>query len=368
MSRNPVKTLNTAFMMVVLVFTLLSTSHDAAAAVSVTVKEIDTSDYPLVRLSLDIRDEAGNVIEGVNIGELAIFENDVRAPDLKVEPVYSDNRNLAVMVAIDKSGSMSGKPMKDCKKAASYFVNLLSADDSICVVAFDDQIRVVHPLDLDKQNALEAISKLKAGRDTALFDATHKCLELLQPSQDKKAVVVFTDGRNDLRGKSQAQHKVIKDVVEKAKENSIPIYTLAYGSNIDTTALFEMAQVSGGKYRIPKSDADLQDLYNELSHKPVSNYQVLYSSPSREIGVWHKLKVQINRNNNLYKIELPYFATKTRSFGIEKAAKGGKGFLPASLGLNSILIIVNTVLLIVTIAILIFVLMRRSRQKRHMDL
>src|SRR5690606_17270890 len=73
--------------------------------------------------------------------------------------------SLAMVLVIDKSGSMDGLPIQLARQAAKAAVELLSARDSIAVVGFDDQAQVVCEMTsaADGETVQAAIDSLQAG-------------------------------------------------------------------------------------------------------------------------------------------------------------------------------------------------------------
>ena len=57
-------------------------------------------------------------------------------------------KNLNLSIVLDKSGSMSGQPFDEAKKAAVMIIEKLRPSDIISVVAYDDQVDLVVPSSL----------------------------------------------------------------------------------------------------------------------------------------------------------------------------------------------------------------------------
>lgn len=80
---------------------------------------------------------------------------DLTAP---ANPMQASRPGQAVQVVLDRSGSMSGKPLQAAKGSLLKLVDRLSAQDSFGVVAFDDQALVIAPT---KQMANHHLPSLK---------------------------------------------------------------------------------------------------------------------------------------------------------------------------------------------------------------
>ena len=81
-------------------------------------------------------------------------------------------RPLNLSIVIDRSGSMSGKPLDEAKRCASKMVNLMSADDRVSIVAYDNVAEVIMPSHQcgNKRAILMAINTIETGGMTNLFD------------------------------------------------------------------------------------------------------------------------------------------------------------------------------------------------------
>lgn len=121
----------------------------------------------------------------------------------EVLPVRSDfekekeKPSLAMVIAIDKSGSMGGQKIALAKDAAKAAVEVLTERDQIGVIGFDAQshwVSEVRPL-AQKGLILDRISTLEAGGGTSLLPALENAFNALQATNARlKHVIVLTDG------------------------------------------------------------------------------------------------------------------------------------------------------------------------------
>lgn len=100
---------------------------------------------------------------------------------------------MNIILAIDISGSMAGKPLKNASSAAIEFVNKLNLEtSSISIVGFTDSVVEYCSLSRDIKVIDKAIKKMSARGGTN--SPLEFCYKKLKYSEDKPIVVVLTDG------------------------------------------------------------------------------------------------------------------------------------------------------------------------------
>lgn len=128
---------------------------------------------------------------------------------------------MNIILAIDISGSMAGKPLKNASSAAIEFVNKLNLEtSSVSIVGFTDSVIEYCSLSRDIKVIDKAIKKMsaKGGTNSPL----EFCYEKLKYSEDKPIVVVLTDGE----WFDQKDAIVISD---KCKDAGIDIIAIGFG-------------------------------------------------------------------------------------------------------------------------------------------
>ncbi len=115
------------------------------------------------------------------------------APDARARATPRD-----LVLLIDTSGSMSGEPLEQAKRAVSLLVGSLEPQDQIEMIEFSSEPKswTSSPRPANaatKKSALEWIRKLKAGGATEMYSAIVEALRALRPGAQRQVVLV-TDG------------------------------------------------------------------------------------------------------------------------------------------------------------------------------
>src|SRR5690606_19218750 len=110
---------------------------------------------PAGTLSVGIR-AAGS--REVNVQSLTMFIDGIPITlDLSERQVTED---LAVLLAIDTSGSMNGAPIVAAQESARLLIQQLSSEDRVGVLSFGSTISVPAALDANREQALAVIPTL----------------------------------------------------------------------------------------------------------------------------------------------------------------------------------------------------------------
>ena len=105
--------------------------------------------------------------------------------------------DIAVVLVLDRSGSMQGPKLEAAKESARVTAEVLSPNDYIAVVAFDSEAQVyVRPQRAANRMRISAeISRLQSGGGTNIYPGLKEGFEVLQGINAKvKHVILMTDG------------------------------------------------------------------------------------------------------------------------------------------------------------------------------
>ena len=163
-----------------------------------------------------------------------------------------DEPQVAMVLVLDRSGSMSGLPIEMAKQAAKATADTLAADDLIEVIAFDSSpTRVVRMTPAKHRARIQGdIARIQAGGGTEIFAALDAAYQTLTVTRARrKHVILLTDG--------QAPHNGIHDLVAAMAAEGITASAVGLGSGIDEALLRMIADGGGGRlYKV----ADPQSL------------------------------------------------------------------------------------------------------------
>lgn len=151
--------------------------------------------------------------------------------------------NLALMLVIDKSGSMGGGKIELAKEAAIASAELLKPNDTFAVIAFDAVADwICRPTDASQLDTISSmVARLEAGGGTNIYPALYEGYQaLLQESAKLKHIILLSDGHTNGEG--------YRELVSHIAADGITLSTVGIGDGADETLLSNMASWAGGEY------------------------------------------------------------------------------------------------------------------------
>ncbi len=156
-----------------------------------------------------------------------------------------DTPSLALLLVIDKSGSMQGTRIEMAKEAAKAAVEVLQRNDKVGVIAFDDGYDEIVPMQsaANRVRILSDLSRLRTSGGTNIAVALQAAyLKLLETRASVKHVILLTDGKDD-RAVS-----VFNDVMPGMAQDRITVTTVAVGREADKAFLRRVADQGNGRF------------------------------------------------------------------------------------------------------------------------
>ncbi len=172
-----------------------------------------------------------------------------KTPVEEVLPIVSryekerEKPSMALVLVIDKSGSMSGLPIALARQAGKASVELLSARDQVAVVAFDGSPFAVVEMApaVDTYGICAAIDRIDAGGGTNMYPAMAMGREMLETASAKvKHMIVLSDGQSmpgDFHG-----------LASEMADQSMTVSTVALGDGSDRALMKAIADIGRGRY------------------------------------------------------------------------------------------------------------------------
>ena len=202
------------------------------------------------------------------------------APSQPADVVATPRAPLDLALVIDRSGSMSGRPLEAALESAARIVSGLRSDDRVAVVAFDSEIEVVQPLvsATDRTSLVQRIRSIDARGSTDLFGGWEEAVKQLAPftRKDRIArVILLSDGQAN---QGLVNEQEIFARVTKAAGAGITTSTVGLGHGFNESLMTGMATAGEGVANFGQTADDLDEAFEE-------QFAILSNSFLRQVKV-----------------------------------------------------------------------------------
>lgn len=183
------------------------------------------------------------------------------------EPVKTTSDERDIVLVLDISGSMSGTPMEETKKAATKFIDtVLEEDASIGIVTYEDSAEQLSDFSVDKKHLTGSVAGISAGGGTNIESGLAEAKSMLDNSNAKKKIIVLMSDGEPTQGKKGEELIAYADEI---KSSDILIYTLGFfdntgGSRSSAQYLMEHLASDGCHYEVASAD-DLVFFFEDMA-------------------------------------------------------------------------------------------------------
>jgi tight adherence protein B len=244
---------------------ILAVGQATGAVPSYGLRHVNVASYPEIQLV--VRGPEGATPP-------AVFENGKRVPDVDVQSL---GESKAVVLALDRSKSMRGRPLDRAAAAAQQFLAGKRQADRVAVVTFGSQAVLQSRLQQSKIDADNALSALDWDNveGTALADAVVVSAgELGSQGLSGRIIILLTDGR-DVRSLASWD-----EAVRAAKKANAVIYAIALG-DANRAPLKQLARATGGAVYASPNTNQLAGVYRTIGAELNRTWRMSYTTAAR---------------------------------------------------------------------------------------
>lgn len=227
-----------------------------------------------------ITDELGRPISrpGIDSVEIELLGGGDNAP---VEAKFSDPQTpFYIALVLDASGSMANM-MAGVREAAQSAVDSAPLGANIAVIKFnelaiEDDLTIIEPFTEDPVLVKGAINAIESDPNapTCLYNALYKSIELLdettQKPQERQAIILFTDGKDERADGTPCSQRKYDDVINRATRALpiTPIHTIGLCaddacSNLRKEELRSMAKETSA-FAATGSQDNMSEVFREI--------------------------------------------------------------------------------------------------------
>lgn len=181
---------------------------------------------------------------------------------------------LQVVLLLDASGSMGGRPITEAKSAAQSFLDAMPEGVEVAVVSFANDPAVLSEFTTDKAQTSSAISGLRLGKNTALYDGLIAGSAMFDSEQGiRRALVLLSDGGDT------ASETGLEEAIVSLLSAEVSFYAVELQSpESDSEALSRLGIATDGIVVAAGDPEGLTDIFVDVANQIVNRYELRYTS------------------------------------------------------------------------------------------
>jgi Ca-activated chloride channel homolog len=256
--------------------------------------QVEEVEVNLVEIFAVVLDREGSPVSDLQRGEVTVR---LGGKEIELERFgMAEDLQLDVGLVIDTSGSMEFL-IDDTRQAALRFLaDLVRPGDRAFLVDFDTKPRLAQPMTKQVTDLVRALGSLRAEGNTALYDSIVFSILHFEEGEDRRAVVLLTDGE-DYRSRFSAHQAALQ-----ARSAGVPIYMISLAGMdslrpaLRKTDLETIAKQTGGHVFYVSAREELSPAYARISAELRSQYVLTFTTPrALSEGELAKLEVRVSR-------------------------------------------------------------------------
>jgi VWFA-related protein len=262
----------------------------------------------LVTIDATVTDKNGNYIRNLKPEDFIVYEDGQpqKLEFFEASEKASLTRSLAVVFALDTSGSIKPEEIAKQRDATENFVKLVRPESIFAVVSFNNEIRVLKDFTSDPKKLSEGFARIgKVEGSTRLFASIDRSVSMLKRAPRfrsgrrlRRVVIVITDGFDNVDSTDQ------QDLIRRANEAEVTIYSITLPSYMPGPAshgrimtLLDVSRVvpmTGGA-DFSADSKDFTPVFKAIAEEISSAYTLSYypSEKTRRDGRTHQLRVEV---------------------------------------------------------------------------
>lgn len=290
-----------------------STAQRPRKVFPVDPEEVVRIDTDLVAVDVTVTDVEGRPVRNLRKDDFKLYSDGLEQPlaFFQVERRTGPPRPLAIVFALDISGSMTADEMERLRIALQAFARNVSDQQAVyAIMAFGMNVKILQKFTSDPAafvRAFDRVAREPNGLSTHTYDAVDDAVRLLVRSGPrtrdrrlvKRAVVVVTDGFPV--GDTVSPQTVIERA--NAAEVSVYVVTLPSYSRLMASASHNplptpldvsgLADLTGGR-SVYAHEKDYVPLFKALAEEVTSAYVLAFypKEEKRRDGKFHEIRVE----------------------------------------------------------------------------
>src|SRR5579862_633539 len=270
----------------------------AMAGAQSKTPSVFTAETRLVRLLVNVKNQAGDLIGTLNQEDFTVLDNGVRQ-EVKVFEHYT-TKPISVSLLVDTSGSTAKDWPLEVKSLNRFLKALFGSGnerDAAALYTFNYDVTVQHDFTRNSKALENHLREIRPEGGTSLYDAIVHASRDLAHRDGRHVMVIVSDGGNT------TSSKTYKDARESAQRADALVYPIVIvpisndaGRNLGGEhALQQIASDTGGRWFDPTL-AELDRTFEEILRDLRAQYMLAYYPNELSPG-FHTVRVELSRKD-----------------------------------------------------------------------
>jgi Ca-activated chloride channel homolog len=276
------------------------------------------TDVRLVRLLVNVKNPAGELVGSVEKDEFTVFDSGV-PQEIAVFERYT-TKPLSVALLVDTSGS-TAKDWQYEVGSIRKFLNALFREgndrDAAALFTFDYDAIMRRDFTRDAKRLEDSLKGIKPEGGTSLYDAIYFTSRQLQRRGDgRRVIVLVSDGGNTTSAK---QYKDAKEAAQRADLVMYPIVVVPIENDAGRNtggehALQTLAEDTGGRWFFPSVGEQLDKTFTEILRDLRAQYMLAYYPKNLPPNTpkFHSVRVELQRKDLRAQTRAGYYGEDSR--------------------------------------------------------
>lgn len=265
----------------------------------------------LVAVDVTVTDKDGTFLRKLTAEDFVMYEdNEPRKVDFfEATEEAALTRSLAVVFALDTSGSIKPEEIAKQRDAMTSFTRLVRPESVFSVISFNSDIRVLQDFTSDVTKLSHSFNRIgQVEGSTRLFASIDRAVSMLKRAPRyrggrrlRRVVIVITDGFDNVDTTDQ------QDLIGRANDAEVTVYSItlpsymaALGANQRSMTLLDVARIvplTGGA-DFSADTKDFTPVFKAIAEEIRSSYTVAFypSDKTRRDGRVHQLRIECKRS------------------------------------------------------------------------
>ena len=268
-------------------------------------EEVDESDVVrinsnLVTVPASVVDDKGHAVVDLKLED---FELRVDGQPKEISELGRAETPVRLVMLFDNSMSLSAAREFEKKAAVKFFRSVMRPIDQAAIYSIWTIPVFVQPFTSDVRTLVRTIENFRHPEDgaTALFDTVAQAAEYLRPHQDRKVIIIVSDGADTLSNMdflTSLKRVMTADVqvyaVQTGQLENANLYNLAAHHRLQ-----EYTSQTGGAVYVPRVATDLDVAFAQISADLSQQYVLsYYPQDARNDGRFRTISLRVKTRPN----------------------------------------------------------------------